>query len=174
MPDDHEAEGPRQAPRYARSTGSAALTSRHVQKKLHVMEPIPEEPAPAVDEIMSARERQVMEALYRRGQATASEIFDDLPDAASYNAVRGVLRILEEKGHAHHVRDGRRYVYRPSTPAEAAGRSRLVRLARTFFGGSAERVMSALFDEDPPDPEQLDRIEELIGRARRQREEGGR
>ncbi|MEX0892795.1 MAG: BlaI/MecI/CopY family transcriptional regulator [Gemmatimonadota bacterium] len=123
-------------------------------------------PAWPVDEILSARERQVMEVLFRRRRATAAEIYEELPDAPSYNAVRGVLRILEEKGHAGHEREGRRYIYHPCSPAKAAGRSRLSRLSRTFFGGSAERVMSALFDEDPPDAAELERIERLIARAR--------
>lgn len=130
-------------------------------------------PARPVEEILSARERQVMEVLYRRRKATAAELYEELPDAPSYNAVRGVLRILEEKGHVGHEREGRRYIYHPSSPAEAAGRSRLSRLSRTFFGGSAERVMSALFDEDPPDAAELERMERLIARARDRQGGGG-
>lgn len=132
--------------------------------------PVPE-PRP-VDEILSARERQVMDVLYRRGEATAGEVFDDLPDPASYNAVRGVLRILEEKGRVEHERDGRRYVYRPVEPAEAMGRSMLTRLRRTFFGDSAERVMSALLEDDSLDEDELERLERMIARARDRGPEG--
>lgn len=123
------------------------------------------EPRP-LEEILSARERQVMDALYRRGEATAAEVYDDLPDPASYNAVRGVLRILEEKGRIEHERDGRRYVYRPVEPADAMGRSMLKRLSRTFFGGSTERVMSALLEEGSIGEEELERLERVIARAR--------
>lgn len=129
-------------------------------------------PARPVDEILSARERQAMDVLYRRGEATAGEVYDELPDASSYNAVRGVLRILEEKGHVEHERDGRRYVYRPVASADDAARSMLKRLSRTFFDGSADRVMSALLEEDPPAPEELDRLERLIARARNREERG--
>lgn len=142
-----------------------------MQKILQVMSKPPEfEPRP-VEEILSARERQVMDALYRRGEATAAEVYDDLPDAASYNAVRGVLRILEEKGRVEHERDGRRYVYRPVEPADAMGRSMLERLRRTFFGGSSERVMSALLEEGSIGEEELERLERVIARAR-ERESG--
>ena len=111
-----------------------------------------------------------MEAIYRRGQATAADVYEDLPDAASYNAVRGVLRILEEKGHLEHVREGRHYVYRPVHPRGEVGRSMLDQVSRTFFGGSAERVMSALLEGDALSPEELDRLQRLIARARRRRE----
>lgn len=143
-----------------------------MQKTLHFMGRS-DVPARPVEEILSARERQVMEVLYRRREATAGDVYEELPDAPSYNAVRGVLRILEQKGHVGHERDGRRYVYHPSSPAEAAGRSRLSRLSRTFFGGSTERVVSALFDEDPPDAAELQRIERLIARARERQGRGG-
>lgn len=107
-----------------------------------------------------------MEVLFSRGEATAAEVFEALPDAPSYNAVRGVLRVLEQKEHVRHERRGRAYVYRPRASADAAGRSRLTRLKQTFFGGSAERVMSALFDDEPPDADELERIERLLERAR--------
>lgn len=107
-----------------------------------------------------------MEVLYSHGEATAAEVFESLPDAPSYNAVRGVLRVLEQKGHVRHERRGRAYVYRPRASADAAGRSRLTRLKQTFFGGSAERVMSALFDDEPPDANELERIERVLERAR--------
>lgn len=133
-----------------------------------------DDPARPVSEILSARERQVMEVLYRRRAATAAEVYDDLPDAPSYNAVRGVLRILEDKGHVVHERDGRSFVYRTVAPADEAGRSMLRRLSRTFFGGSTERLVIALLEEESPAPEELERLEGLIARARRRGPEGGR
>jgi predicted transcriptional regulator len=145
------------------------LTSlEQVQILLHMKSIGPKRRAAArpVDEILSARERQVMDVLYGRREATASEVHHDLPDAASYNAVRGVLRVLEEKGHVEHERDGRRYVYRPTASAEAEGRSSLRRVARTFFGGSAERVVSALFEGSIPPEQELQRLERLIAEAR--------
>ena len=62
---------------------------------------------------LSRRERQILDILYGRGQATAEEVQRGLPDAPSYSAVRALLRILEEKGHAKHHRQGLRYVYLP-------------------------------------------------------------
>ena len=51
---------------------------------------------------LSRRERQIMDVLYRRGQATAAEVLDGMPDPPGYSAVRAMLRLLEEKGVVAH------------------------------------------------------------------------
>ena len=55
---------------------------------------------------LSRRERQIMDIIYQRGQATAAEVTENLPDPPSYSAVRAMLRLLEEKGHLRHEQDG--------------------------------------------------------------------
>ena len=42
---------------------------------------------------LSRRERQVMEVIYKAGQATAAEVHSAMADAPSYSAVRSLLRI---------------------------------------------------------------------------------
>jgi BlaI family transcriptional regulator, penicillinase repressor len=95
---------------------------------------------------LSRRERQIMDVIYRRGRATASEVLEDLPDPPSYSAVRALLRILEEKGHLDHAQDGPRYVYSPRVRPETARRSALRHLVDTFFRGSASDAVAALLD----------------------------
>ena len=94
----------------------------------------------------SRRERQIMDVIYRLGQATAATVMSNLPDPPSYSAVRALLRVLEEKGHVKHVQDGPRYVYLPTVPRERARESALQQLVRTFFGGSTEQAVAALLD----------------------------
>ena len=48
---------------------------------------------------LSRRERQIMEVVYARGEASVNEALNDLPDPPSRTAVRTMMRILEEKGH---------------------------------------------------------------------------
>ena len=115
---------------------------------------------------LSRRERQVMEIIYRRGRATAAEVMEDLPDPPSYSAVRAALRLLEEKGSLRHEMDGQRYVYFPTVPAERASTSALRHVVRTFFGGSAAQVVNALVEENRLTRAELDRMAELIERAR--------
>ena len=98
---------------------------------------------------LSRRERQIMDALYQAGQATAAEIRAAMPDPPSYSAVRTMLRILEEKGHVRHNLDGPRYVYIPTVGRDRAKRSALKHVVNTFFDGSASQVMAALFELSP-------------------------
>jgi BlaI family penicillinase repressor len=118
---------------------------------------------------LSRRERQIMEAVYARGRATAAEVRELLPDPPSYSAVRAMLRILEEKGHLKHEVDGPRYVFRPTVPREQARASALRRVVNTFFGGSPENAVAALLDldDDALDDDALGRIARRIAEARK-------
>ena len=118
-----------------------------------------------MEKLASKREQRVTEVVYRLGQATAREIYEALPDASSYTAVRGVLTVLEEKGRLRHTRDGRRYVYRPAVSGRHTARAELLRLVRTFFGGSRAELMSALLAEEAPSADELDRLRRLIDEA---------
>ncbi len=119
---------------------------------------------------LSRRERQIMDILFERGQASAAEIHEGLPDRPSYSAVRAKLRVLEEKGHVRHEEKGLRYVYLPTLSREAARRSALRRLVSTFFEGSVEQAVAALLDVSSPRLSQadLDRIAGLIEQARQE------
>ena len=120
--------------------------------------------------LLSRRERQIMDVIYRLGQATAQEVVDNLNDPPSYSAVRGLLRILEEKGHVKHRQDGPRYVYHPTVPREKARESALKQLVRTFFQDSPEEAVAALLGMSAAKlkDEDLDRLAELIERARKE------
>lgn len=111
-----------------------------------------------------------MNILYRRGRATAVEVQESLSDPPSYSAVRAMLRILEDKGHATHEQDGQRYVYLPSVSRDRAKRSALKNLLSTFFENSAEQAISALLDDSGSklSGEDLDRISEMVERARKE------
>ena len=119
---------------------------------------------------LSRRERQIMDVLYARGQATVAEVMEDMPDPPSYSAVRATLRILEDKGHAYHEQAGPRYVYRPSLEPERARKAALSHLVETFFDGSAEEAMVTLLSmSDAALPaDELERIRGRIRDARRQ------
>lgn len=119
---------------------------------------------------LTRRERQIMDILYRRGRATAAEVLSDLSGEPSYSTVRTQLRVLEEKGHVRHEEEGLRYVYTPAVRRHAARKSALRHLVNTFFDGSTEKVVGALLGGDTPrlTDEELDRISELVARARKE------
>ena len=118
---------------------------------------------------VSRRERQILDVLFRRREATASEIQAEMPQAPGYSAVRALLRILEDKGHVRHREDVPRYVYLPVVEAAAARRSALRHVLDTFFEGSAAGAMAALLGGDGGklSAEELTRMEALIAKARK-------
>ncbi len=118
---------------------------------------------------LSRRERQILDILYQRGQATAAEVQTELPEPPSYSAVRALLRILEEKGHISHEQDGPRYVYLPTVPRDNAQRSAMRHMLQTFFDGSAEQAISALLGDSSAklSPAELDRLARMIDTARK-------
>jgi len=119
---------------------------------------------------LSRRERQILDILYSREQATAAEIQEALPDAPGYSATRALLRVLEEKGHVKHRQDGPRYVFLPTVPRKRARNEAMKHLLETFFEGSAASAAEALVDGSAArlKPEDLDRLEKLIAQARKE------
>jgi predicted transcriptional regulator len=120
--------------------------------------------------ILSRRERQIIDVLYRRGRATAADVMAELPGEPSYSTVRTQLRVLEAKGHVRHEDDGQRYVYSPAVPRGTVRRSALKHLVETFYEGSVEQAVAALLGGEGSrlTDEQLDRIEDLIRKARKE------
>lgn len=117
---------------------------------------------------LSRRERQILDILYAMGSATAADVLKALPDPPSYSAVRALLRILEEKGHARHESRGTKYVYLPLVPRERARTSALTRIVETFFDGSAGQAAAALVDSGSLSDEELTRLSDLIARAKKE------
>ena len=119
---------------------------------------------------LGRRERQIVEVVYRLGRASVNDVLDHLPDPPSYSSVRAMLRILESKGHLKHEQEGPRYVYLPAIHREAASRSALHHLVRTFFGGSTSRAVAALLEARDArlSEEEIERLSKLIHKTRRQ------
>jgi predicted transcriptional regulator len=119
---------------------------------------------------LSRRERQIMDILYRRGKASASDVREAMEAAPGYSAVRAMLRVLEEKGHVRHQAEGLKYVYVPVVARDKAKRSAVKHVMETFFNGSAEQIVAALLDVSSTrlTREELDRMSEMIEQARKE------
>jgi predicted transcriptional regulator len=119
---------------------------------------------------LSRRERQIMDVLHAKGEATAAEILALLPTPPGYSAVRALLRILEGKGHVKHRCEGGRYIYVSRTSPETARRSALQRVVSTFFKGSVAQTMAALLESADTDfsETELTRLQQLIKKAKKE------
>ncbi|MEW6127985.1 MAG: BlaI/MecI/CopY family transcriptional regulator [Acidobacteriota bacterium] len=118
---------------------------------------------------LSRRERQIMDVIYKLGQATAAEVLEQLPEPPSYSAVRAMLRLLEEKGYLKHQQDGPRYIFIPTLAREKARKSALKQMLQTFFDGSTEEAVATLLDISGSklSQDELDRLSGLIEDARK-------
>jgi len=124
---------------------------------------------------LSRRERQILDLLYQRQQASAKDIQQGLEDAPSYSTVRALLARMVTKGLVSHQQQGAKYIYTPVTEKGAASKTALGRLIKTFFEGSAAKAANALIgsqDEQLSNAE-LDALEQMIKKARENNKTGG-
>jgi len=117
---------------------------------------------------LSRRERQIMDAVYRLGRASVSDVLAEIPEPPSYSSVRTIMGKLEEKGQLDHEQDGARYIYFAAQPQGEARQTALRRLMKTFFDGSPSKAVAAVLDlSEDLTPGELDELESLIQDARR-------
>lgn len=117
---------------------------------------------------LSRRERQIMDIIYQKGEAAATEIEKLLPGNPSNSTVRTKLRVMEEKGYINKKEMNFRYVYYPAIPREQVKDKALQHLIKTFFNGSPERLVAAMLDNSDINlsKESLDYIALLIKQSR--------
>ena len=123
---------------------------------------------PRALERLGAREREIVEVLFKLGEASVADVRDSLADPPSYSAVRAMLGLLEQKGLVRHRRDGLRYLYRAAESPETARKKAIRRLVDTFFGGSPERAVAALLQlpDDTADDVTVEALRKAVLRAR--------
>ena len=119
---------------------------------------------------LSRRERQIMDVLFSRSEATVNQVMEALPDPPTAMAVRRMMHILEEKGYLKRREQGREVVYMPKESRDKAGRSAFEKVLETFFGGSLEEALSAhlLSRKDTVTREERVRLVELIGQTKKE------
>ena len=106
---------------------------------------------------LSRREREIMDIVFARGEATLSQILDEVDAPPTRPALRSLLTILEGKGHLKHRQEGREFVYQPVHSRVKVGQSTLSRVISTFFGGSLSQAVAAYLS----DPKTLLKDEEI-------------
>ena len=122
---------------------------------------------------LGRRERQIMDIVVRRPRSSVAEVLAELPDPPSYSAVRGMLRLLEDKGYVRHEWDGPRFVYVATADPVRLRADALAHLVETFFDNSVESTLVALLDrkERQLTRDELARLGRLIAKAKKS---GGR
>ena len=116
------------------------------------------------------RERQIMDAIYRLGSASVSDVLAVLPDPPSYSAVRKMINVLEDKGLVEHKQSGTKFIYKATRSRSSASRSAVRHLLSTFFQGSVSEAVNTMIDvqSNKLSVEELNRLEAIIEQARKE------
>ena len=118
---------------------------------------------------LTEAELRIMDVLWQRRSGTVQEVLEALPPkpALAYNSVLTIVRILEKKGYVRHVKDGRAHVYTPLVERKDATRSEIRHLVSRFFKNSHEQLVLNILEERGIDPEELNRLKEMLERSKR-------
>lgn len=116
---------------------------------------------------LSRRERQLIEVLYRLGEASVADVLGLLDDPPSYSSVRAMLTELVRKKQITFRQDGKRYLYRPKADREKVALSVLRSLVTNFFSGRPSEAICALLEESKTklSADDIERIRQQIDQA---------
>ena len=117
---------------------------------------------------LTEAELRIMNVLWDRASATVHEVLEALPSkpALAYNSVLTIIRILEKKGYAKHVKDQRAHVYLPQVDRKDATRFEVRHLVSRFFGNSREQLVLNVLEESGIDADELDRVRQMLERSK--------
>ena len=119
---------------------------------------------------LTQRELDVMSVLWELGEATVTEVRDQLEADLAYTSVSTVIRTLEMKGFVSHRRgDGKTHVYFPVIDREQAGESALGRVLEKIYGGSPIKLLAHLVGKRRLSDKELARMRDLLKRPRKRR-----
>ena len=110
------------------------------------------------------RELDIMQALWKRGDATVSEIQKQLQENGielAYTTILTMLVRLETKGMVARDESARAHRYKPLVKEPSAVGSAIKKLAERFFNGSVEALAARLIEQEL-NAEQLRRVQAVI------------
>lgn len=117
-------------------------------------------------------EREVLGIVWRRADATADQVREDLARPLKDSTIRTVLRRLEEKGYLEHSVDNRTFIYRPSESRQRVAGRAVQRIVDWFCAGSVEDLLVGMVDSKVVSRAELERLARRIATAKKQ--EGGK
>jgi predicted transcriptional regulator len=120
-------------------------------------------------------ELQVLGVLWERGQATAREVREALPDGKqrAYTTVLSVLQVMEKKGLLRRQVDAVTHVWRPAVTRRQITSPLLKGLMHNVFGGRPSAVLQQLLSNQRIDEDELEELRRVL-EAHEGRSAGGR
>lgn len=112
-------------------------------------------------------QREIMEIIWSRGEATVSEVRSALPEGRELarNTVQTTIVRLEEKGWLKHREAGQAFVYSANRPRRVSLGARVSQMVDRLFAGSPGDMVTALIEYRGLTPEEAKRIGDMIETA---------
>lgn len=121
---------------------------------------------------LSRGELEIMDALWRLGEATVQEVCDSLGRELAYTTVMTTLRILHaRKKVLLRIKRGRAYVYRPLLSRDEVGRSILADLKGVLFRGRVPSLVLNLLEEETLSSADVKALQAALREAQKKKEE---
>lgn len=116
-------------------------------------------------------ELAILNVLWHAGTATVRDVFEALyrDEGGGYTTALKLLQVMHAKGLVARDEGQRAHVYRATISKDSAQRRLVSELVqRVFDGRPGELVLRALGSAEPPGPEELQQIRELLNRLEQQ------
>lgn len=111
-------------------------------------------------------ELEIMDVVWRLGQATVQEVCDALSRPLAYTTVMTTLSLLERKKKVlDRSKRGRAYVYRPVISREEVSRNLLDDLTQVLFGDSLPSLVLNLVEEGKLSEADLEALRKALNRV---------
>jgi predicted transcriptional regulator len=109
-------------------------------------------------------EQNIMEVLWREGEASVRTIADELSKEkpTAYTTVQTMCKILAEKGYADFHKEGKAFIYTPKISQKDARQGALTTMLNRFFGGSPEVLAQHLLQETDIDMKDIEALQKKI------------
>ena len=119
---------------------------------------------------LGGRERQIVEAVVKLGEASVAQVLNEIPDPPTYTSVRTMLQLLVKKDVLQFRNDGKRYLYKMKANTHTVRIAAVKNLLSTFFPGSASTAITTILDltNDRLNANEIDEIQQKIDQARKE------
>ncbi len=115
----------------------------------------------------TSRELEILKVLWEQGPSSVRSVHRQLAEHEdlAYNTIQTLMRIMEDKGLVDHHVEGRTFVYTPRFSRDES----TARFLDRVFDGAADQLVMSLLRTERIAPAELDRMEVMIGKARRRK-----
>ena len=120
------------------------------------------------DPAPSERELEILKVLWDLGEGSVRDVHERLApqDELHFNTVQTLLRIMEDKDLVKHRAVGRTFIYSPCHSREQVTR----RFLHKVFDGALDQFVLTILRSKDADAAELQELEQLIARARREKQ----